>query len=161
MLAKSASATAATLQNVELKANFSVCTCIYRMFCSIKQGKLVTTDDGQISYQAEDGWQDTIHQYLYSLLTEEICRSGNISCITDQILCLGALRIHPPNFGFQCANAFTVRCAALQHGLFSILVQSVRMHSSSGVESYIPFTALPSMFLIFAISLQTFTICHS
>ena len=103
---------------------------VINVWDKLQQGTLTFDGGSKVSYQAQDGWQDAIHMYFYSILTEEIHHGGKISCLTDQILCLGALRVHPPHFGFQCANAFTIRCSALQHGLFSILVQAVRLRTS-------------------------------
>ncbi|KAI0094153.1 hypothetical protein BDY19DRAFT_988021 [Irpex rosettiformis] len=133
------------LSSVKLGGSSSVVLCATEVFKIACRGKLIS-EKGGLGYRAAKGWEDTIHQYLYAILTEEIRTSGKVACITDQILCFGALRVSPPTFAFQCANAFTIRCSALQHTLFSILVQSVRLNPLiGGTGKYIAFKVAESV----------------
>ena len=138
------------MKRIEVIATEPVLHRLHNMWNKLKEGRLVTDANSKVSYQPADGWDDAIHQYFHAILTEEIRMSGNISCLTDQILCLGALRIHSPLFGFQCANAFTIRCSALQHNLYSMLVQAVRLHEpSGGVGIYQTFRSAPGTIAVF------------
>lgn len=134
------------LDKIPIKAGINVLTCLYAIIQAAEAGTLTLDDEGVTSYVPPNGWENLIHQYLYAILTDEITeQDSQIACITEQVLCFGALRIVPEDnwFGFQCANAFTIRCSALQHGLFAILVQHVRL-KSSGMDKYIPYESKKS-----------------
>jgi hypothetical protein len=75
-----------------------------------------------------------LHRLLDVLVRTENPVEDHIACPTDQAACLTSLR---PRGHFRPANSFTGWCAKLQHCMFDIAAQIVRLESR-GHDDYVP-----------------------
>lgn len=74
--------------------------------------------------------EDKLHNYFAIFMKDLVNIKGSVVSLVDQILCFSSVRpssLTSKPFSFQRANNITRNCAALQHGICSIGVHSVRL----------------------------------